>query len=142
MKKLLLIGALAATLWMPSAHAKTISISFDGLCDGLDIRVDTLNRTALETGNGCDEGAHFGAGTIGKIKNRGNAITFGVNLSGKGDTKDQYIYVVDYPLATGGAWSNFYTSDGKTMSRINSGTYTVTKGGTPKHGLGNSRMPR
>src|SRR4051812_12791831 len=103
MKKLLLLSALAVTICASPACAKTVSISFDGFCDGLDITVNTTNRTALETGNGCDEGAHFGAGTIGKIKNRGNAITFGVNLSGKGDTKDQYIYVVDYPLVTGGA---------------------------------------
>ena len=71
MKKLLLLTALSMTVCVPSAFAKKVSISFDGLCDGLDIIVNKDNRTALETGNGCDEGAHFGAGTIGKIKNRG-----------------------------------------------------------------------
>jgi len=124
-KRILLPCVLAAAFCASGASAKKTSISFDGLCDGMNISVNEAIQAALETGNGCDKGAHFGAGTIGKIKNRGTAITFGVNLSGKGDTKDQYIYVVDYPLVTGGQWTNFYTSDGKTLSRINGGTYTV-----------------
>src|SRR5689334_21529499 len=77
MKKVLLAGAAAlATCAAHAAMAKTVSISFDNLCDGMNIIVNKTDRTALETGNGCDEGAHFGAGTIGKIKDRGKAITF------------------------------------------------------------------
>jgi hypothetical protein len=111
-----------------SASAKIVSISFDGLCDGLDMIVNKDTRMALEVGNGCDEGAHFGAGTIGRIKGQGNAITFGVNLHGKGVDTYQYIFVISYPFVTGGAWSNFYTQDGKTFSRISTGTYTVNGG--------------
>lgn len=127
MKTALLLGAAALAMCAQPALAKTqkVSISFDNLCDGMDIIVDTTARTALETGNGCDEGANFGAGTIGKIKRRGNAITFGVNLSAKGGGAYQYIYTIDYPFVTGGSWSNFYTTDGKTMSRDFTGTYTV-----------------
>jgi hypothetical protein len=127
MKTLLLPGAVALAMLCAgdSATAKSASISFDGLCDGMDMTVNTDNRTALETGNGCDEGANFGAGTIGKIKGRGNAITFGVNLSPKGGGAYQYIYVIDYPFVTGGSWSNFYTTDGKTVSKLSTGTYTV-----------------
>lgn len=126
MKAILLPAAVALALCAGPATAKTVSISFDGLCDGMDIIVDKTGQTALETGNGCDEGAHFGAGTIGKIKGRGKAITFGVNLSGKGVDNYQYIYVISYPLVSGGSWSNFYTQDGKTMSRQVTGTYTVS----------------
>ena len=127
MKTHLLIGAAALAMCVGNAAvAKTVSISFDGLCDGMDIIVNTTNRTALETGNGCDLGANFGAGTIGKIKNLGNAITFGVNLSAKGGSAYQYIYVISYPFVTGASWSNFYTTDGKTMSRDFTGTYTVS----------------
>ncbi len=111
-----------------AALATTVSISFDNLCDGMDISVNTASHTALETGNGCDVGANFGAGTLGKIKARGKAITFGVNLSAKGGAAYQYIYVIDYPFVTGGSWSNFYTTDGKTMSRVSTGTYTVGGG--------------
>ena len=127
MKRLLLPAAAALAMLCAgnAAMAKTVSISFDGLCDGMDITVNKANRTALETGNGCDEGANFGAGTIGKIKGRGNAITFGVNLSPKGGAAYQYIYVIDYPFVTGGSWSNFFTTDGKTMSKLSTGTYTV-----------------
>ncbi|HEY2444439.1 MAG TPA: hypothetical protein VGI20_01705 [Rhizomicrobium sp.] len=126
MKSLLLVGAAALALCAGgTAAAKTVSISFDGLCDGMDIIVDRAARTALETGNGCDKGAHFGAGTIGKIRIRGNTITLGVNLYGKGGGGYQYIYVISYPLVTGASWSNFYTTDGKTLSRISTGTYTV-----------------
>ena len=129
MKKSLLMGAAALMMCAASAAtAKTISISFDGLCDGMDIIVDKTARTALEVGNGCDLDAHFGAGTIGKIKNRGNAITFGVNLYAKGGGGYQYIYVISYPLVSGSTWSNFYTTDGKTLSKEFTGTYTVTSG--------------
>jgi len=140
MKKVLLIGVGALMMGASqAASAKTVSISFDKLCDGMDIIVNTDTRAALETGNGCDTGAHFGAGTIGRIRRRGNAITFGVNLYGKGGGAYQYIYVISYPLVTGGTWSNFYTQDGKTLSRDFTGTYTVT--GAPRHkseGLGRS----
>ena len=133
MKIALLISAAALAMCAGSAAvAKTVSISFDGLCDGMDIIVNTTDRSALETGNGCDEGAHVGDGTIGKIKRRGNAITFGVNLTAKGGGAYQYIYVVSYPLVTGATWSNFYTTDGKTLSQRFTGTYTVT--GAARHG--------
>jgi hypothetical protein len=125
MKKVLLLSVAALVIGAGSAVAQKVSISFDGLCDGMDIIVDKTGRTALETGNGCDQGAHFGAGTIGKIKNRGNNITFGVNLNAKGGGAYQYIYVISYPFVTGGSWSNFYTTDGKTLSRDFVGTYTV-----------------
>ena len=129
MRRVLLLGAVALAMCAGNAaSAKTVSISFDGLCDGLDIIVNKDTRTALETGNGCDEGAHFGAGTIGRIKNTGNAITFGVNLYAKGGGAYQYIYVISYPLVTGATWSNFYTTDGKTLSKQFTGTYTVNGG--------------
>jgi hypothetical protein len=129
MKSLLLVGAAALAIGAGgAAAAKTVSISFDGLCDGMDIIVNKAARTALETGNGCDAGAHFGAGTIGRSRNWGNAITLGVNLYAKGGSGYQYIYVISYPLVTGATWSNFYTTDGKTLSRIATGTYTVEDG--------------
>jgi len=127
MKRLLLAGAaaLAMSCTCNAAMADTVSIAFDGLCDGMDISVNKENRTGMEVGNGCDVGAHFGAGTMSRMKDRGRAITFGVNLSGKGGTAYQYIYVVDYPFVTGGHWSNFFTQDGHTLSRITTGTYTL-----------------
>lgn len=129
MKIAFLMGAAALAMCAGSAAtAKTVSISFDNLCDGMNIIVNKTDRTALETGNGCDKGAHFGAGTIGKIKRRGNAVTFGVNLSAKGGDAYQYIYVISYPLVTGATWSNFYTTDGKTLSQEFTGTYTVNDG--------------
>ena len=132
MKKLLLPTAAALALMCAGnaamAKTKSVSISFDGFCDGLNIVVNTTDRTALETGNGCDDGAHFGAGTIGKIKGRGNAITFGIDLTPKGGGAYQYIFIVDYPVVTGGNWSEFYTTDGKTLQGKFTGTYTVTGG--------------
>jgi hypothetical protein len=126
-----------------AATAATVSISFDNLCDGMDISVNKSNSTALETGNGCDVGANFGAGTIGKIRARGKVITFGVNISAKGGSGYQYIYVIDYPFVTGGSWSNFYTTDGKTMGRIGGGTYTVADTASRKtNGLKSSTDPR
>lgn len=129
MKRVLLLGAaaLAMCVGQPAmAKTKMVSISFDHGCDGMDIILDTTAHTALETGNGCDQGAHFGAGTIGEIKGLGKVITFGINLYGKGGGAYQYIFVISYPLITGGSWSNFYTTDGKTLTRDFAGTYTVT----------------
>ena len=126
MKITILAGAAALAMCMGhAALAKTVSISFDGLCDGMDITVDKATGHALETGNGCDQGANFGAGTIGKITHWGKAISFGVNLSAKGGEGYQYIYVISYPLVSGSTWTNFYTTDGKTLSRGDTGTYTV-----------------
>jgi len=132
MKRLLLPAAAALAMLCAgdAAMAKTVSISFDGLCDGMDIAVNKTSRTALSLGNGCDEGANFGIGTMDRIKDRGHTITLAVNLSGKGGGAYQYVYVIDYPFVTGGSWSNFYTTDGVTMSRITTGTYTV--GGDPR----------
>ena len=130
MKTALVISVAALAICAGSAAAaKTVSISFDGFCDGLDIIVNKTDLTALETGNGCDEGAHFGAGTIGNSKLRGKAITFGVDLTPKGGGAYQYIFVVSYPLVTGATWSNFYTTDGKTLSQELTGTYTVNGAG-------------
>jgi hypothetical protein len=130
MKIALPLGAAALAMMcaasVATAKTKMVSISFDHACDGMDIILDTTAHTALETGNGCDEGAHFGAGTIGEIKGRGKVITFGVNLYGKGGGAYQYIFVISYPLVTGSTWSNFYTTDGKTLTRDFVGTYTVT----------------
>jgi hypothetical protein len=132
-KRILLLGAtvLAMSCAGSGAMAGTVSISFNQLCDGMDISVDKGNQTALETGNGCDLGANFGAGTIGKIKARGKTITFAVNLSPKGGSAYQYVYVIDYPLVTGGRWTNFYTQDGKTVGKGGGGLYTVSN--DPRH---------
>jgi len=132
-KRIFLAAATALTVFCGGAAvaATTVSISFDGLCDGMDISANNFNRTALETGNGCDLGVNFGAGTIAVIKGRGKVITFAVNLSGKGGSAYQYVYVIDYPLVTGGSWTNFYTTDGKTMGKMGGGTYTVSDG-TPR----------
>lgn len=134
----LLLGVAALGMCAASAaNAKIVSISFDGLCDGFDIVVNRTAQIALETGNGCDEGANFGAGTIGKIRGTGRAITFAVNLSPKGGSAYQYVYVVSYPLVTGGTWSNFYTQDGKLVTKGGSGTYTVNNGA--RHATGGTR---
>lgn len=137
MKLCLTLGAAALAMCVTGpAMAKKVSISFDGFCDGLDIIVNKADRLALETGNGCDEGAHFGVGTIGKINHRGNAITFAVNLSPKGGEAYQYIFVVDYPLVTGGTFTTTFTQDGKTYSKEGVGTYTVNAPGARRDTTG------
>jgi len=133
MSKLFLIAA-ALLAGLAPATAKTVSISFDGFCDGMDITIDKDEQTAVESANGCSEGAGYGAGTIGKIRHsfflEGKRLTLGVNFSGKGDTK-QFLYVLSYPLMTGGNWISYYTSDGKTLIQNDTGLYTVT--GTAQH---------
>ncbi|MBV9569797.1 MAG: hypothetical protein JO056_00970 [Alphaproteobacteria bacterium] len=126
----LLAGAAPAT-------AKTVSISFDGFCDGMDITIDKDQQTAVEAANGCSKGAGYGGGTIGRIKNsfflEGKRLTLGVRKDG---SQDQFVYVLSYPLVTGGNWISFYTSDGKTLIQNDTGLYTVTdKSHSPRKGL-------
>ncbi len=126
MRKLFLIAA-AFLAGAAPASAKTVSISFDGFCDGMNITIDKTEQTAVEAANGCDKGTGYGAGTIGKIKNsfflEGRRLTLGVK---KGDSPNQYLYVLSYPLVTGGNWISYYTNDGKTLIQNDTGLYTVT----------------
>jgi hypothetical protein len=36
-----------------------------------------------------------------------------------------YITKLEYPLVTGGAWTAYATSDGKTLAQVAAGTYTL-----------------
>jgi hypothetical protein len=126
MRKLLLTAAALLALAVP-ASAKTVSISFDGFCDGMKITIDKTEQTAVESANGCDKGMGYGAGTIGKIKNsfflEGKRLTLGVRKDG---SPNQFLYVLSYPLVTGGNWISYYTTDGKTLIQNDTGLYTVT----------------
>ena len=103
-----------------SAKSKTESISLDGHCDVLTLNIDK-NVVAGTDDPNCAQG--FGGGFIGKIKGFGNAIVAGVQFGGEPGL--QVVLRIQYPLVTGGAWDLYGTSNGTTLTKLESGVYTV-----------------
>ena len=117
-----------------SAKSKTETISLDGHCDVLTLRID---KAAVAGTDACAQG--FGAGFIGKVKGFGNAIVAGVQFPGEPGT--QLVMRIQYPLVTGGAWDLSATTDGVTFSEVESGTYTV-EGTAAKGARGTASIAR
>jgi hypothetical protein len=103
-----------------SAKSKTETISLNGHCDVLTLNIDKSVVAGTDDPD-CAQG--FGGGFIGKIKGFGNAIVAGVQFSG--EPGEQVVIRVQYPLVTGGDWDLWGTSNGATLTKLESGTYTV-----------------
>jgi hypothetical protein len=124
MKTLLALGTAALVLSSAAASAKTYSISLNGHCDVITLDV---KKTLVAGSDDADCEAGFGGGLIGKVKNFGDAIVAGVQFSAKAG--DQFVFEISWPLATGGSWNLYETSDGVTLTEVETGTYTVDSGG-------------
>jgi len=124
MKALLALGAVALVLsGVPAAaKTKTYMISLDGHCDVITL---TVNGTLVAGTDASSCEAGIGGGLIGTVKKFGEAIVAGVQFSAKPGT--QFVFEIAYPLATGGAWDLYDTTDGVTLTKAESGTYTVEK---------------
>ena len=133
MKKLLL-GTALALLYAGSAFAGHKTISLDGYCDVYTLTSQetkkVISSSSLNTG--CDDNA--GIGGVVHIKSEGGLFAeIGANLFGTGN--EVWKIKLSYPIATGGTWELDVSTDGKTFTFVNSGTYTVTGAGV--HGTGN-----
>jgi len=117
--------------------AKTVTVSFDGLCDTITITPNkALVLYATLHQAGCTAARPHrpssnpipGVGIVVK-RNPGssNARDLAITESVPDDlgAPVAYLYKLDYPLATGGAWAVYFTSDGKVVSKGASGTYTL-----------------
>jgi hypothetical protein len=125
MKTLLVLGA-AALLALPSvasARTKTTTVSFDGYCDVVTIKV----TGALVAGQDSCAGG-FGGGLLVKhAGSAGRSVVAGVQFSVYPGY--QFVLQLSYPLVTGGTWTMYATTDGTTLSPFEGGTYTVQSGG-------------
>jgi hypothetical protein len=123
MKRVLTLAAAAVFAFAGQALAKskTATISLNGHCDVLTLKIDK-GAVAGTDDPKCAQG--FGAGFIGNVKGFGNAIVAGVQFASQPGV--QLVFRVQYPLVTGGSWDLSATSDGVSFSEIESGTYTVS----------------
>ena len=133
MKTLLLVGT--AILIASTHNVLAAKITFDSFCDGMKIVGDGRHYVSRQTGT-CLQGARVvGAGYKIGGKRRGGNIVLGVNweaFDGHPAGSEQYAYIIQLPLQTGGTWEEIVTTDGGTMTILNSGTYTVV--GSPMQG--------
>jgi hypothetical protein len=105
-----------------SARAKTFDISFDGFCDGAHLTIAKKVFVGHQP-TGCEAGTGVGEGFIGRVTGKvgSQQLLIGANF-GPGPA---FTYIIEYPLVDGGAWSNYFTIDGKKVRRLNSGTYSL-----------------
>jgi hypothetical protein len=130
--------ALLSLLVATSAEARkqqVYTIQFDGLCDSVTLINDqTLELYATTHLVGC-AAAHApssnpipGFGIIVKRnprKTTARAIAVTDTQPDGTGAPVAYATVLDYPLVTGGGWTAYATSDGKTITPVATGTYTV-----------------
>ncbi|HEY4114063.1 MAG TPA: hypothetical protein VGM17_08385 [Rhizomicrobium sp.] len=130
MKKILGVAAAALLLSAGVASAKptdvTISVSGVSCTFSINKLGDSGNDIGkvLLTANDPNTCQFVGAGDIGKVKGLGPIATI-VGTSSLLGNSDKILTLLDYPFVTGGQYRVYYTSDGKTLTFIGSGSYTV-----------------
>lgn len=124
MKKILVLAAASLLVFGGSAVAKTkkyvISLSGTLSCVTANVSVKGTQVAANEN----DDCQNFiGGGLIGNVKKMGNqAIIGGISSAIPGA---ELVISLDYPFVTGGKYTAYGTSDGKSLATVDSGTYTV-----------------
>jgi hypothetical protein len=121
-----LIGALAAAsmvMMSAPAMAGSVTLSIGGHCNILSVRVQSSTLVAARENDACTQ--IIGEGFVGTIQHQKRATIAYTDPSLPGD---QLTLLLQYPFVSGGTWALFVTTDGRTMSQIDEGTYTV--GGT------------
>jgi hypothetical protein len=136
MKSLFAFAAAVLVASASSALAKTQThiITLDGHCDEITLKVNKTLVAGTDDAN-CEAG--IGGGLIGNVKGFGQAIVAGVQFTSMAGT--QFVFQISYPLATGGTWNLYETTDGVTLTELESGTYTVVQGAIA-HPAGNSAL--
>lgn len=122
------------------AKSKVFVVTLDGTCDTITMTYDRTQvlYATLHT-SGCADATHGPPSSnpipgVGIIVKRnpccGTARDIAVTEttpedSGTGTPATAFMYKLNYPLATGGAWAAYFTSDGKVITKGAAGTYTV-----------------
>jgi len=124
MRKTILLGALALAASTAAAGAATI-LSLDGYCNAYAMR--NVNGVVAMKDTGCSEG--FGAGRLASIRGDGKTVVMG--LMDPANSTTQFAFTFSYPFVTGGNWTLYSTTTGKTVTTVLSGQYTVVTGDVP-----------
>jgi hypothetical protein len=136
---ILSLAAFLALNTSADAKSKVYTVSFDGTCDVVTMTYDRAQvlYATLHTSS-CAATKHSppssnpipGVGIVVK-RNPGssNARDLAVTETTPGDSGGTpavaFMYKLDYPLTSGGAWAAYYTSDGQVITKGASGTYTL-----------------
>ncbi|HTU00087.1 MAG TPA: hypothetical protein VMF58_18700 [Rhizomicrobium sp.] len=128
MKSLSILVAVLALSGAADAKPKTQIVSLNGHCDVLTLKINKTNVVGIDDPS-CETG--IGVGYVGKVKGFGTGIIAGAQFGTAPGT--QFVIRLSYPLVTGGNWDIYVTTNGTTMSKFESGTYTVQ--GTADKGL-------
>jgi hypothetical protein len=89
----------------------------------ITLNVDKTLVAGTDSAN-CEAG--FGGGLIGNMKSFGDAIVAGVQFTSKPGI--QFVFEAARPLKTGKSWILYDTTNGTTLTELESGTYTLQKG--------------
>ena len=122
------------------AKSKVYTVTLDGTCDSIAMTYDkgqvlyaTLHTAGVSVVKLSPPASNPIPGIGSSVKRNpgsSNARDIAVTEttpedSGTGTPAVAFMYKFDYPLTTGGAWAAYFTSDGKTITKGASGTYTL-----------------
>lgn len=125
MRSMWLAIALASLIVPARAGNREAVISFDKTCEVMDIylRSDGTGASGIEPSNSCNAGEQLAGVNVSDFQGMGPAIVF----SRSNGASWAVLFVVQYPLATGGWYRSYVTrKDGKTIKLVETGTYTAT----------------
>jgi len=124
---------LAVVASASAAAARPVTIQIDGLCDTITLTKDkTLALYATSHVIGCvakhvpSSNPIPGVGVVIKRNvPKGKVLGVSDTVPDNLGAPVAYLTNLDYPLVTGGAWTAYATPDGKTITQVGAGTYTV-----------------
>jgi hypothetical protein len=117
-----LMATVAALFALPcTAQAKVPVLDLGGICHFMPIIVKHSNVHGFSNFD-CQTGNFVGM--IATTNTGERSVIASVQMVSQ---PGQYLLKISYPLVSGGTWSMYYTKDGYTMKRYQSGTYKVIK---------------
>jgi hypothetical protein len=135
--KPLLVTVAMTLACLGTADAATVSISFNGFCNGLDITKVKGVSLLSTVENGCAAGFGSGVGALGHIHGyEGQSYVIGENYDdGDGAYGGTEYWVISVPIVTGGTYQGWKHKSGSKLMMFGSGHYTVVSG-TPNNASG------
>jgi hypothetical protein len=130
------VVAAAAFCAVGPAHAATVSIHFNGFCNGLNITT-AAHHIVSTVENGCAAGFGGGVGVLGTIDGiPGKHYSIGENYDdGDGSYGGEEFWTLSAPLVSGGTYVGWRHKSCCGLVKFASGTYSVIgAAGSPSDG--------
>ena len=134
MKKILGVAAAALLLSAGAASAGSTNLTVTLLGYSCTVAVTTIADATNGIGSkvllaGSSPGCYYvGAGSVGKVKNIDGVKSASIaTLVGTSSLASSHriVTLIDYPFVSGGTYRAYDTTDGKKLTFVNKGTYTV-----------------